>query len=73
MYNVFFFHIFFIFFSKKWENSKILHQIFLIFIFSGPHIPIGNICNGILLGHDDSFFVALEELCSTKSMRSNIA
>ena len=60
----FFFQIFFNFFSKKWEKSKILHQIFSIFIFSGPHIPIGNICNGILLGHDDSFFIALEELCT---------
>ena len=65
----FFFQIFFNFFSKKWEKSKILHQIFLIFIFSGPHIPIGNICNGISSRHDDSFFLALEELCATLRTR----
>ena len=50
--------------GKFAENSKRYHQIFSIFIFSGPHIPIGNICNGISSGHDDSFFVALEELCA---------
>ena len=58
-----FFQIFFNFFSKKWEKSKRRHQIFLIFIFSGPHIPIGIICSGISLRRDDSIFVALVEPC----------
>ena len=28
-----------------------------------------NICNGISSGHDDSFFVALEELCAAPVLR----
>ena len=35
----------------------------MIFIFSGPHMPIGNIWSGILFRHDDSIFVALAETC----------
>ena len=57
------FQIFFNFFSKKWEKSKRRHQIFLIFIFSGPHIPIGIIYCGISPGRDDSICRALEDLC----------
>ena len=36
----------------------------MIFIFSGPHMPIGNIWSGISFRHDDSIFVALAEPCN---------
>ena len=33
----------------------------MIFIFSGPHMPLGDICSGISLRYDDSISVALAE------------
>ena len=33
----------------------------MIFIFSGPHMPLGDICSGISFRYDDSIFVALAE------------
>ena len=35
----------------------------MIFIFSGPHMPLGHICSGISFRCDNSIFVALEEPC----------
>ena len=39
----------------------------MIFIFSGPHMPIGNIWSGISFRHDNSIFVALAEPWSVSS------
>ena len=41
---------------------------FLIFIFSGPHMPLGDICSGISFRYDDSIFVALAEPCRNNNI-----
>ena len=48
------FRVFCDFYRRKIQKSKRPQQNFLIFIFSGPYMPIGDICNGISFRRDNS-------------------